>query len=254
MTAPTQKYFRNRLLNAMSTEDFQLLQPHLELVSLDTSQILVEANEPVPYVYFLEYGIGSAVAISLAGERIEVGNIGREGMTGTCLVHGVNRSPIQIFVQVPGPASRMSAGAFKAVLAESPSLHGLLMRYVESTIIQMAHTALANGRHTLSQRLARWLLMSQDRLEKDEIPLTHGFLSLMLGVRRPGVTEALHVLEGEHIIKAVRGSITILDRARLEEAAGDCYGLPELEYERLLGEPVPKIPLNEDDHIESRLS
>jgi DNA-binding FadR family transcriptional regulator len=102
----------------------------------------------------------------------------------------------------------------------------------------MAHTALANGRHTLSQRLARWLLMSQDRLERNEIPLTHEFLSLMLGVRRPGVTEALHMLEGEHIIKAVRGSITILDREKLERVAADSYGVPEAAYARLIGEPA----------------
>ena len=112
------------------------------------------------------------------------------------------------------------------------------MRYAESTVIQMAHTALANGRHTLTQRLARWLLMSQDRLERDEIPLTHEFLSLMLGVRRPGVTEALHLLEGEHIVKAVRGSVTILDRAKLEAVASDSYGTPEAEYARLIGNSV----------------
>jgi CRP-like cAMP-binding protein len=238
----------------MRPEDYQLLQPHLQLVSLEVSQVLVEPNRPVEDVYFLEYGIASAVATSPGAERIEIGNIGREGMTGTCVVQGVDRTPLLVFMQVAGPASRLAVSVLKDAMAASPTLHGLLLRYVESTIIQMAHSALANGRHNLGQRLARWLLMSQDRLERDEIPLTHEFLSLMLGVRRPGVTEALHVLEGEHIIKAVRGSITILDRAKLEDAARDSYGVPEAEYERLIGNSMSKFRPPERSEIESRPS
>jgi CRP-like cAMP-binding protein len=235
---PTQKYFRNRLLAAMSVQDFMLLQLHLELVLLPVHQVLVEPGKPIEWVYFLEHGIASVVAINPKGERIEVGNVGREGLVGTATLNHVAHSPLLTFMQVAGPASRMRAGALLEAAEASPSLRRLLMRYVESTVIQMAHTALANGRHTLTQRLARWLLMSQDRLERDEIPLTHEFLSLMLGVRRPGVTEALHLLEGEHIVKAVRGSITILDRAKLETVASDSYGIPEAEYTRLIGRLV----------------
>ena len=237
-TTPTQKYFRNRLLGAMSVQDFMLLQPHLELVSLHVQQVLVEPSKPIEHVYFLEHGIASVVAISPEGERIEVGNVGREGLVGAAVLNHVTHSPLMTFIQVAGPASRMKADDLLAASESSPTLRRLLMRYAESTVIQMAHTALANGRHTLTQRLARWLLMSQDRLERDEIPLTHEFLSLMLGVRRPGVTEALHLLEGEHIVKAVRGSITILDRAKLEAVASDSYGTPEAEYARLIGNSV----------------
>jgi CRP-like cAMP-binding protein len=237
-TSPSQKYFRNRLISAMSLDDFALLQPHLELVSLDVQQVLVEPNADIEHVYFLEQGIVSLVAVSPSGERIEVGNVGREGLAGVSVLNHVTRSPLLAFVQVPGPASRMAADDLLEAAETSPTLRRLLSRYLESTVIQMAHTALANGRHTLSQRLARWLLMSQDRLERNEIPLTHEFLSLMLGVRRPGVTEALHMLEGEHIIKAVRGSITILNREKLERVAADSYGIPEAEYARLIGEPA----------------
>jgi CRP-like cAMP-binding protein len=219
----------------MTDEDFALLRPHLKLVSLDVQRVLVEPGQPVEHVYFLEHGIASVVAVSPSGERIEVANIGREGMAGHSIVQRVERTPLLTFIQVAGPASHLPASVLVRAMEESESLRALMLRYVQTTLIQMAFTSLANGRHTLSERLARWLLMSQDRLERDELPLTHEFLSLMLGVRRPGVTEAMHVLEGEHIIRAARGSITVLDRARLEEAAGDSYGVPEAEYERLIG-------------------
>jgi CRP-like cAMP-binding protein len=120
----------------------------------------------------------------------------------------------------------------------SPSLKALLLRWVQVLMIQTAQSALANGRYTIQERLARWLLMCHDRLDGDDLPLTHEFLSLMLGVRRSGVTEALHVLEGVKIVRTSRGRIHILDREKLEEIAGDCYGLSEAEYAKLIGLPL----------------
>jgi CRP-like cAMP-binding protein len=122
-------------------------------------------------------------------------------------------------------------------LDTSPALKALLLRWVHVSMIQTAQSALANGRYTIQERLARWLLMCHDRMDGDDLPLTHEFLSLMLGVRRSGVTEALHVLEGVDIVKAGRGTIRVLNRERLEEIAGGCYGLPEAEYNKLIGKP-----------------
>jgi CRP-like cAMP-binding protein len=128
----------------------------------------------------------------------------------------------------------MKSAALQEAMDDSPTLRKLLLRYLHTTTVQTAHTALANGRFTIAQRLARWLLMSRDRVDSDNILLTHEYLFLMLGVRRPGVTEELHKLEGERIIKGARGFVTLLDRPAPEEKANGCYGLPEREYARLM--------------------
>jgi CRP-like cAMP-binding protein len=229
---------RNRLLQAMSEDDFVRLAPHLEPVILSVKDMLVEPNQPIEHVYFLEEGLASVVAISPNNERLEVGHIGREGMTGEPILLTVDRTPHQTFIQVAGSGLRMRAEALSGAMEASPSLKALLLRWVQVLMIQTAQSALANGRYTIQERLARWLLMCHDRLDGDDLPLTHEFLSLMLGVRRSGVTEALHVLEGVKIVKTSRGHIHILDRETLEEIAGDCYGLSEAEYAKLIGLPL----------------
>jgi len=230
-----QSSLRNVLLSALSPNDFALLQSRLIPVPLGVREVLVEPNEFIESVHFLESGIGSIVAISPGGERIEVGNLGREGMAGTAIILGVDRTPLLTFMQVAGSALRMRADALQEAMESSRALRDLFLRYAQSVALQTAHTALANGRYTVPERLARWILMSHDRLDGDDVPLTHEFLALMLGVRRAGVTVNLHVLEGERMIKATRGHIRILDRSKLEEVAGDSYGLPEAEYARLIG-------------------
>jgi CRP-like cAMP-binding protein len=229
---------RNRLLQAMSEDDFARLEPHLEPVSLSVKDRLVEPNQPIEHVHFLEEGLASVVAISPDNERLEVGHIGREGMTGEPVILTVDQTPHQTFIQVAGSGLRMRAEALSGAMEASPSLKALLLRWVQVLMIQTAQSALANGRYTIQERLARWLLMCHDRLDGDDLPLTHEFLSLMLGVRRSGVTEALHVLEGVKIVRTSRGRIHILDREKLEEIAGDCYGLPEAEYAKLIGLPL----------------
>ncbi len=136
---------------------------------------------------------------------------------------------------IAGPALRIEPQNLRQALQRSPSLHSLLLRYVQAFTIQTAHTALSNGSHKIEERLARWLLMCHDRLDEDDLPLTHEFIALMLGVRRAGVTEALNILEGRGIIRAGRGNIVVLQRTKLEKAAGDSYGVPEAEYRRLIG-------------------
>jgi CRP-like cAMP-binding protein len=235
MSHPLSSIIRNRLLRALSSDDLSLLQPFLEPVALHVGDALVEPNKPIGHVDFIEQGIVSVVAISQGDKRIEIATLGREGMTGLPLIHDLDRSPHLTFIQVEGSALRIGAEDLQAAMAASPSLRTLLMRYAHTVWIQTAQTALANGRYTVNERLARWILMSHDRLDGDDVPLTHEFLALMLGVRRAGVTVSLHFLEGEHMIKSTRGHIRVIDRAKLEAAAKDSYGLPEAEYERVIG-------------------
>lgn len=242
MLASMQSRVRNRLLAAAPAESFARLAPHLHLIDLSVRQLLVEERVPVHDVHFLEAGLASMVAKSRDGaEEIEVGHIGPEGMTGFYILHGVDHTPHRTFMQTGGAALRMPASVLMDITAQDEALRQLLLRYVHCYEVQLSHSALANGRYNINERLARWLLMSQDRLESDDLPLTHEFLSLMLGVRRSGVTNEIHVLEGAHLIKATRGRIHILDRRGLEEIAAGCYGIPEEEYERLIHAPATRM-------------
>lgn len=227
-------FSRNRLLSIMSGDDFALLRPHLERVALNAKYVMEEPGQPIAHVYFLEPCVASVMAITTRGERMEVGLFGPEGMSGIAVIHGSDRSPLNTFVQVAGSGLRIPADELRSALAVSETLRHLLMRYAQAFSIQVSFTALANGRYTIDERLSRWLLMCHDRVDDNVISLTHEFLALMLGVRRAGVTTALQLLEGAHIIKASRGRIEILDRGELLETAGDSYGIPEVEYERLM--------------------
>jgi CRP-like cAMP-binding protein len=227
---------RNELLSRLSAEDGALLVPHLQDVPLALRSQLELPNMPIEHVYFIDCGMASVVAISATDERLEVGIIGREGMSGTTVVLGDDRSPHESFIQMQGSGQRIRADDLRDAMRESPTLHRLMMLYVQAFAIQTAHTALANGRSKLEERLARWLLMCHDRVDGDELPLTHEFLALMLGVRRTGVTLALHLLEGRGLIHSTRGRIVIADRAGLEETAGGSYGIPEAEYQRLMSQ------------------
>jgi CRP-like cAMP-binding protein len=156
-------------------------------------------------------------------------------MSGLAILNGTDRSPHHTFMQVPGQAIRIEADDLRTALDTSPSLRRLLLLYSQAQAVQISYTALANGRFTIDERLARWLLMCHDRIDGDAFPITHEFLALMLGIRRAGVTTALQALETSRVIKAGRGRIEILDRDELRAGAGDCYGAPEAEYERLIG-------------------
>jgi CRP-like cAMP-binding protein len=227
-------FTRNHLLSVLPADDFESLRPHLERVQLNLRYVLEEPGQPIEHVYFPEPGVASVIAILPSGERMEVGLFGPEGMSGHPIILGADHSPLQSFIQVAGSGIRIKADRLRAVMESSGTLHKLLLRYVHVFSVQVAHTALSNGRQTIDERLARWLLMCHDRVDGDVIPITHEFLALMLGVRRAGVTTAIHILEGAKIIRTDRGRIEILDRAELREGAGECYGVPEAEYERLI--------------------
>jgi CRP-like cAMP-binding protein len=226
---------RNRLLAALPAGDFALIRPHLEPVSLNQSDVIIQAHAPIEHVYFLEAGVTSIVTRTERDRRIEIGLVGREGFAGVPVLLGADRTPHETFMQIGGAALRIGADAFRHALEQSPALQKLLLRFVQVFHLQTAQTAACNGSHPVGRRLARWLLMCHDRLDGDELPLTHEFIAVMLGVRRPGVTEALQMLETEQAIRAERRNIVVLDRRRLEETAGDGYGGPEAEYERLIG-------------------
>jgi CRP-like cAMP-binding protein len=239
----SQSSVRNLLLSRLDPEAFGALGD-IDRVPLPLKYVQQHANEPISHVYFGESGLSSKVAITASGERLEVGIIGQEGMTGTAVLLGDDRSPHETFIQVAGEGVRISADGLRRAAQASASLRQLFLRFAQALSIQVAHTALANGRYSLSERLARWLLMSQDRVGA-EIPLTHEFLSLMLGVRRAGVTEALQALEEQRAIRSTRRLIHVLDRAKLEQIAGDCYGTPEAEYLRLIGVAICReVPPN----------
>ena len=237
MPHPSQSEVRNRLLKAMPPQAYEILQPHMELSDLSLKQDLVVAGQPNAFVYFIESGLASVVAESSDGESVEVGHVGREGMAGYHVMLMTPSSSHRTFMQSVGSAIRVRVDAFMGTMEQHRSMRNLLLRYIHCCEVQLGHSALANGRYSMHERLARWLLMCHDRLDGDDLPLTHEFLSLMLGVRRSGVTEQLHILEGLHAIKATRGNIRIIKREKLEEIAGGCYGVPEEEYRRLIETP-----------------
>lgn len=232
-------FSRNRLLQALSEDDLSALRPHLEAVELGFREQLNEANAPREFAYFLDAGVCSILLGPDRTTGVEVAIVGREGLVGTSIVLGVGQSPHHEFIQIPASGWRIKAERLEAAQASSETLRALLLKYVHVVMVQKASTAFANADYTVEERLARWLLMCHDRAEGDDILITHEFMALMLGVRRPGVTVATHVLEGEGMIRARRGHITVLDRGKLVRKANGSYGLAEAEYERVIGPLCP---------------
>lgn len=222
----------NGLLAAMSADDLALLEPKLEQLTLKLRHVLESANKPVKHNYFIYSGLASVIAIGRNGHRLEVGIIGREGMSGLPVVLGNDRSPNETFIQVEGSGARIAADDLRQAMRKSVSLSRILLNFVNAFLIQTSHTALSNGTANIEQRLARWLLMAQDRLGGKEVPLTHEFLSLMLGVRRAGVTGALNQLDRKGVIRLSRGRIEIVDRDGLINSANGSYGIPEAMAEK----------------------
>jgi len=226
--------FRNHLLAAMSSGDLALLQPNLQTMELRKHASLESANKKIEHAYFMEHGFASVVG-GKSNQDVEVGIIGCEGMTGLPVIFGNHRSPHTCYIQAAGDGQRIATPALRNAMTQSATLQALLLKYAQAFMIQTTYTAIANARGTLEERLARWLLMSHDRIDGDQLPLTHEFLSLMLAVRRPGVTDALHALEGRGLIHANRAAIDVLDRKGLINCANGLYGTPETEYQRLFG-------------------
>jgi len=222
-----------RLLQLMSAADLGLLEPHLIAVKLKLRDPIENPNKPIEIILFPTTGVASVVA-KQSGNEVEIGLVGCEGMTGSAVVLGNQHSANATYVQVVGDGRQISAQHLRAAMDQSRSLHGLFLKFVQVFMTQTAHTAIANARVKLPERLARWILMAHDRVPGNRLALTHEFLSLMLAVRRAGVTETVHDLVNRELIEASRGEIVVHNRKGLEKVAGSFYGVPEAEYRRLL--------------------
>jgi CRP-like cAMP-binding protein len=225
----------NRLLAGLTTSDLARLQPHLRPVVLMLGKDLERPNRPIDSVYFMDAGIASVVAVQPDSTKVEVGLIGREGMSGTAVALGADRSPHSTYMQVAGHGQRIASAQFRTSMNESATLRTMVLKYVHAFMVQTAHTAIVNARAHIDRRLARWILMAHDRTSADIVPLTHEFLALMLGVRRASVTEALQALKRRKLIGTRRHQIIVLDRPGIVQLAGSSYGVPEREYQRLIG-------------------
>lgn len=227
----------NRLLAALPEALLESLNAKFEEIELPVRMNLTKSSTPQSYAYFLDSGIASVVMGPEHIQGVEVGIVGREGFVGAAILLGVGQCPHHTFMQVAGRGWQIAAGDLREAVAAHPDLGALLHRYLHCYMVQVSTTAYANADYSVEERLARWLLICIDRMDSDDVHLTHEFLSVMLGVRRPGVTVATHILEGKGMIKATRGLLRVLDRAKLEQLAGNSYGIAEAEYERVLGSP-----------------
>jgi CRP-like cAMP-binding protein len=235
---PKPVIFRNKLLQTLAEEDRAVLTPHLTAVDLPLRKELEWPNKPIRDVYFFESGIASVIARTTQRKELEIGMFGRDGMSGIMVVLGNDRSPNSTFMQVAGHGQRINADDLRSAMDERPTIRLRLLRLAQAFMIQASHTAISNGSAKLEERLARWLLMTHDRIDGDEMPLVHDFIARMLGVRRAGVTVALQSLEGYGVIKTGRAHISVVDRKGMIELANGTYGIPESEYARLIGEEV----------------
>lgn len=229
----------NRLLACLAMKDRERLLPHLEPVVLEYRDPLYEARQRIEFVYFIESGVASLVNEMENGAAVEVGTVGNEGIVGLPILLGDEVAPTCVYVQVPGQALRMRTEIFREELRRSGSLRDLMLRYAHAFFNQVAQSAACAHLHSLGKRCCRWLLMTHDRMSSDEFLLTQEFLAMMLGVRRPGVTQAASVLRRAKLIHYRHGHVTILDREGLESRACECYAVSKAEFDRLLGAVAP---------------
>ncbi len=225
----------NRLLASLPSEELIALQPHLEQVSLANGQPVILPNEPIPFVYFPLNSLLSLVTVMEDGSTVEAGAIGREGMAGLPIFLDAGTTPMQTLTQILGQAVRVKAEIIKETFNKGGALRHILHRYIHTIIVVTSQSAACNRLHPLKARLCRWLLMSSDGVNSEELFLTHDFLATMLGVRRAGVSEAASQLQSQGWIRYQRGRIQIVDRKSLETASCECYEVVRAEYQRLFG-------------------
>jgi CRP-like cAMP-binding protein len=215
----------NRLLLSLPPRNLKQLEPNLEFIRCQRQQILLDVDASLDHVFFPNSGVISVVAVYADGNVIEMATIGREGFAGVQAVFGARRSSARLLVQIPGDAAKMSRAAFNHAMKSIPSFRDLMLAYVQAFLEQVLVSAACNGRHSLKERLARWLLMMRDRSDADMMLITQDLLAELLGVQRPSLTHAVAELEKAGLILRGRRQITILDRQRLIKASCECYQL-----------------------------
>ena len=213
----------NEILLGLPRKECDVLFSYLEYVEMRTHDALHEAGQPIAHGYFVNDGLASVLNVMTDGKSVEVGLAGKEGFIGLPLVVGLSTSPCRVVMQVAGSAFRIRASDFAQALHRCPQLERQLNRFTHAMAMQATQVAACNRVHEVEERLARWLLMSQDRLGGDRVPLTQEFLAHMLGTRRASVTVAAGILQKAGLIKYTRGEVNVVNRAELEDAACECY-------------------------------
>jgi CRP-like cAMP-binding protein len=228
------KQVSNTILLSTSDSDYSSLRPHLKYINLPNHLVLHEAGGKLEFAYFPNRGLISLVVVMKDGKTAEAGIVGNEGFAGTSAVVGLSRSPLRAVVQITGDGFRVEVAALQNTLESAPYLQLLLSRYAVVRGMQVAQTAACNRLHDAEQRLARWLLMTQDRVDSGSLPITHDFLATMLGTDRPTVSLAAGALQRKKLIEYTRGAVKIVNRKKLEDSACECYGVIK-QYDGELG-------------------
>jgi CRP-like cAMP-binding protein len=224
----------NRILRSLSAEEYQSLLPFSQRVTLASGQVLFEAGDRIAECYFLESGMASLLSTTESGATIEVGMVGYEGFVGTALVLKMMRMPYRSMMQIAGQATKIKAESVLDQFDKNLRLRNLVLRYLHVVLTQVSQSAVCNRFHTLEERLCRWLMISRDITNSDEIPLTQELLSQMLGVARTGVTMTAGLLQQAGLIRYRRGQITILDRETLSDSSCECYRIVKQQFDEFL--------------------
>jgi CRP-like cAMP-binding protein len=232
----------NHLLAALTGNALRRWLPQLEQVELPLGKVLYESGGTMKHVYFPTTAIVSLLYVMESGASAEIAVVGNEGVVGISLFMGGESTPSRAVVQSGGNGFRLKGQMIKDEFNRSPDVMHLLLRYTQALITQMAQTAVCNRHHSLDQQLCRWLLLSLDRLQGNELVMTQELIANMLGVRREGVTEGARKLQKLGLIRYARGRITVLDRVRLEQRTCECYAVVKKEYDRLLPEKAASLP------------
>jgi CRP-like cAMP-binding protein len=215
----------NKILLSISDKEYALIRPHLEFLSMPQHLSLYEPGQPIEFVHFPNSGMVSLVIATEDGKTVEVGEVGREGFAGTQAAVGINTNQVREVVQIAGDGFRVRIDPLQSVLQSAPELQRILTRYAVVQGMLFAQTAACNRLHNIEQRLARWLLITQDRVDSPTLAITHDFLATMLGTDRPTVSLAAGILQNKQIIEYTRGAVQILSRTKLEDCACECYGV-----------------------------
>jgi CRP-like cAMP-binding protein len=228
-----QEVRRNAILARLPESEFAELQPHLRVEQSEMKQPAYAPGKPIADVYFPLTSVYSLVAMADGRVQLEVATVGHEGMVGLPVYLGASSSPQAAFCQIPGDSVRISAGEFRNALDRDGALHALLNRFTQATMVQVSQNVVCNRSHPTEVRMARWLLTTQDRVGRDEFPITQEFLAQMLGVHRPTVSETARRIQSEGLIRYRRGIITVADRDGLERKACECYRIVKAEFDDL---------------------